>query len=563
MINSIIKFPKGNANFKEIREQGFLYIDKTKYIENIENENLKSIIILRPRRFGKSLFINMLACYYDIKETDHFDMLFKNTYIHEHPTKNRNAYYVLKFNFSGLTGKHGKELETEFSMKVLDSLRKFISYYNIDIMLLENNSAARILSRFFVDVEPYLKDRKIYFLIDEYDHFANELLSFAYQEFTSVTNSDGYVRAFYEELKYATETVVARIFMTGVSPITLDSLTSGFNISTNLSLDSRFNEMLGFTIEEMKYLISMVSSIKDADTVLADMKQYYDGYMFSADGKHRIFNPNMALYYLDYWQNFGKQPNEIVDKNILSDYQKLENLLYLPFESNEDIQIQNILDGHHPEVNLTEMFTIQTGLTTDDFYSLLFYLGYLTIDEADAFGMTLRIPNMIMQKVFIKYFRHMLEKQLDFKSDTSLWKKAVVTFLNSDYPDLFVGEIEKILHRYPDRLFQNFHERNIQQIADVIVESVVGVDVDLEWLNDNGYGDFMMIPSNAIYPNKLIEFKYLKNSYSQEQLERAVQDAENQLRRYHSTRQMHRQKCDMYVMAFSKNKCIYVKRYEE
>ena len=117
-------------------------------------------------------------------------------------------------------------------------------------------------------------------LIDEYDHFANELLSFAYQEFTSVTNSDGYVRAFYEELKYATETVIAKIFMTGVSPITLDSLTSGFNISTNLSLDSRFNEMLGFTIEEMKYLISMVSSIQDVDAVLADMKQYYDGYMF-------------------------------------------------------------------------------------------------------------------------------------------------------------------------------------------------------------------------------------------------------------------------------------------
>ena len=384
MINSIIKFPKGNANFKEIRELGFLYIDKTKYIENIENENLKSILILRPRRFGKSLFINMLACYFDIKESDHFDILFQNTYIHEHPTKNRNAYYVLKFNFSGLTGKHGKELETEFSMKVLDSLRKFISYYDIDIMLLEHNSTARILSRFFVDVEPYLKNRKIYVLIDEYDHFANELLSFAYQEFTSVTNSDGYVRAFYEELKYATETVIAKIFMTGVSPITLDSLTSGFNISTNLSLDSRFNEMLGFTIEEMKYLISMVSSIQDVDAVLADMKQYYDGYMFSVDGKHRIFNPNMALYYLDYWQNFGKQPNEIVDKNILSDYQKLENLLYLPYESDEDVQIQNILDGNHPEVNLTEMFTIHTGLTTDDFYSLLFYLGYLTIDEADA-----------------------------------------------------------------------------------------------------------------------------------------------------------------------------------
>ena len=202
-------------------------------------------------------------------------------------------------------------------------------------------------------------------------------------------------------LKYATESVVSRIFITGVSPITLDSLTSGFNISTNLSLDPRFNEMFGFTKEEMKSLISMVPTIQNNEVVLNEMKQYYDGYMFSREGKHHMFNPNMAIYYLDYWKNFGKQPLEIVDKNILSDYQKLENLLYLSYDRDIHDQIQDILDGKHPMVNLTEMFMMNTELIKDDFYSLLFYLGYLTIDTADEFGMTLRIPNMIMQKVFI------------------------------------------------------------------------------------------------------------------------------------------------------------------
>ena len=359
-------------------------------------------------------------------------------------------------------------------------------------------------------------------------------------------------------LKYATESVVSRIFITGVSPITLDSLTSGFNISTNLSLDPRFNEMFGFTKEEMKSLISMVPTIQNNEVVLNEMKQYYDGYMFSREGKHHMFNPNMAIYYLDYWKNFGKQPLEIVDKNILSDYQKLENLLYLSYDRDIHDQIQDILDGKHPMVNLTEMFMMNTELIKDDFYSLLFYLGYLTIDTADEFGMTLRIPNMIMQKVFIEYFRHMLEKQLEMKSDTTAWQKAIVDFLRNNNPKKFIEEIEKVLHKYPDRMFQNFHERNIQQIADMIVEAVSRVDVDLEWVNDNGYGDFMMIPANEVYPNKLIEFKYLKVEYTKYQLDKVIEEGKHEIQKYKATRQMNRQRCDAYIMVFSKCQCIYL-----
>ena len=551
-----IIFSKSN-NFKEIRENDYVYVDKTKYIELLENNNDKSVHMLRPRRFGKSLFTSMLSCYYDISEKDNFDLIFKNTYIHEHPTNNRNAYYVLNFNFSELPGIQSESFENIFTSIVIQSLNIFLDRYKIRINLVKSDSAASILSNFFVDVKPLLNNKKIYVIIDEYDHFANELLSFNFQEFASVTNSDGFVRAFYEEIKYATENIVSKVFITGVSPITLDSLTSGFNISTNLSLDPRFNEMFGFTTDEMISLISMVPSIQDKQTVLKEMKQYYDGYMFSREGKHHMFNPNMAIYYLDYWQTFGKQPLEIVDKNILSDYQKLENLIYLPYDHDTSTQIRNILDGNYPLINLTEMFMMHTGLTTDDFYSLLYYLGYLTIDKADEFGMTLRIPNMIMQKVFIKYFRHMLEKQLQIQADISAWQKAVIDFLRNDNPSKFIKEIENVLHKYPDRMFQNFHERNIQQIADMIVEAVSGVDVDLEWVNDNGYGDFMMIPANAMYPNKLIEFKYLKVDYTKQQLEKVITEGKQEIQKYKDTRQMNRQQCDSYVMVFSKNLCIY------
>ena len=379
--NQIIKFPKGYNDYKFIRENDYIYVDKTKYIELLENDDAVSIRMLRPRRFGKSLFTSMLACYYDISEKDNFEMLFHHTYIYHHPTSTRNTYYILKFNFSGLTGKHGEVLEKEFAMVVFDSLKNFLYQYHINLKVPETQSAARMASRFFVDIKPYLKDEKIMIIIDEYDHFANELLSFDFQEFTSITNSDGYVRGFYEVLKYATESVVSRIFITGVSPITLDSLTSGFNISTNISLNLGFNEMFGFTKEEMKSLISMVPTIQNEESVLNEMNQCYDGYMFSREGKHYMFNPNMAIYYLDYWKNFGKQPLEIVDKNILCDYQKLENLLYLSYDRDIHDQIQDILAGKHPIVNLTEMFMMNTELTKDDFYSLLFYLGYLTIGE--------------------------------------------------------------------------------------------------------------------------------------------------------------------------------------
>lgn len=553
-----VLFPKGNANFRYIRENDYVYVDKTRYIELLEYNNDKSVHMLRPRRFGKSLFTSALSCYYDIAEKDNFDLIFKNTYIYEHPTKNRNSYYVLNLNFSELPDIQSKNFENIFTSIVIQSLNIFLDRYKIRINLVQSDSAASILASFFVDVNPLLNNKKIYVIIDEYDHFANELLSFNFQEFTSVTNSDGFVRAFYEEIKYATENIVSKVFITGVSPITLDSLTSGFNISINLSLDPRFNEMFGFTTDEMTSLISMVPSIQDKQTVLKEMKQYYDGYMFSREGKHHMFNPNMAIYYLDYWQTFGKQPLEIVDKNILSDYQKLENLIYLPYDHDTSIQIRNILDGNYPLINLTEMFMMHTGLTTDDFYSLLYYLGYLTIDKADEFGMTLRIPNMIMQKVFIKYFRHMLEKQLQIQADISSWQKSIINFLRNDDPSKFIKEIEKVLHKYPDRMFQNFHERNIQQIADMIVEAVSGVDVDLEWVNDNGYGDFMMIPANEVYPNKLIEFKYLKVEYTKYQLDKVIEEGKHEIQKYKATRQMNRQRCDAYIMVFSKCQCIYL-----
>lgn len=552
------KLPYGESDFQKLREQGFVYVDKTQYIEQLEND--KSFVhYLRPRRFGKSLFTSMLACYYDVAQLASFSELFKGTYIYDHPTQEKNSYYILNFNFSGFTGKISTELEKEFNIKVLKSIQACASKYKFQVELLKDMSAAQILGGFISDIQTQLQGKRLYVIIDEYDHFANDLLSFQFDEFTNVMSGDGYVRGFYEELKIGTQKGIGRIFVTGVSPISLDSMTSGYNISSNLSLDARYHDMMGFTSEEVMELIKTADHIQNGEKTLLEMKQYYDGYLFSEDAKHHLFNPNMALYYLDRYQSSGKAPKEIVDRNIFSDYKKLEQLVLIKQDANHTEAIQTLLEGEHPNVVLTTQFTLNQRFDNQDFYSLLFYLGYLTIDRANDFVLTMKIPNMVMKKVFVSYFQRMLEEQLEFKADISGWQNAILSFILKNDSNLFIQEIEAILHKYPDRMFRNFKERNIQQIAEMIVGAITGVDSDMEHENDEGYCDHVIIPFNTRYARKLIEYKYLKKEYSKMELENAIADATLQIHKYMSSRHLQRYPYDAWIMIFAKDKCIYSK----
>lgn len=230
-------------------------------------------------------------------------------------------------------------------------------------------------------------------------------MSFAYQDFAKTVSENGFVRKFYEALKTGTtDGTVGKIFITGVSPITLDSITSGFNISTNLSLDPRFNEMMGFTTDEMKYLISLVKDIEDPDKTLSEMKQIYDGYMFSIDGKEHVFNPNMALYYLDYVQTFHMPPRESVDPNIYSDYKKIENLLKIRPNIEQRDVLKQIIAGNELLVTLTLSYDLSKRFTKDDFVSLLYYLGYLTITGSRGMRVKLHVPNDVIRNVYLSYF---------------------------------------------------------------------------------------------------------------------------------------------------------------
>ena len=319
--------PYGQINFKNIRNENYLYVDKTMYLEKLESPmQNKSIMFLRPRRFGKSLFTNMMEYYYSIDTADEFESLFKGLYVYDHPTPNKNNYYILKFDFSGMdisgdnVVKEGKE---EFKNKVFIGIKDFISRYKLNIQI-KGEDASKILLNLLSDFKELQFDHKIYVIIDEYDNFTNNILHDDAQDFLDLVNRNGYVRSFYEVIKeYSGIGVIDRFFATGVLPLTLDNLTSGFNIATNISTDAEFNSMIGFTHDEVKAILSEVIPEEKREKIYNDLVENYDGYRFSAKNEERIFNSTLVMYYLSNYCRLGYKPDNIIDTNMNVSGEKL------------------------------------------------------------------------------------------------------------------------------------------------------------------------------------------------------------------------------------------------
>ena len=337
------KLPNGISNYEELVEDEYYYVDKTKYIEKLENLTDKRIMFLRPRKFGKTLFTSVLENYYDIHKKDKFDALYGETYIGKNPSKLRNSYHILRFNFSGIDTENEETTMKGFKNTTIESIKKFINKYNIDFYINENQEAEDILNSLFTAFSIQKENEKIYVIIDEYDHFANELLGFKPDQFRTLVSKNGKVRKWYEVLKQGTESAVDRIFITGVAPITLDSLTSGFNISKDITRDEEFNEMMGFTKEEIIKLMEEQNITKEEqEKILPIMKENYDGYKFSTNGRENMYNSNMSLYFLADYVRLGRIPERLVDVNIASDYSKLGKMLDLCVGENREDIIEKI-----------------------------------------------------------------------------------------------------------------------------------------------------------------------------------------------------------------------------
>ena len=529
------RLPKGISNYEELVEEGYYYVDKTKYIEKLESLDDKRIMFLRPRKFGKTLFTSVLENYYDILKTEKFDKLFKDTYIGKNPTEQKNSYHILKFNFSGIDTNSLEKTIGGFKATVIESIKYFVGKYNIDFYINESQEAEEILNSIFTAFSLQKPNQKIYVIIDEYDHFANELLSFHTEQFKNLVSKNGKVRKWYEILKKGTETVVNRIFITGVAPITLDSLTSGFNISKDITRDQRFNEMAGFTKDEVIELMDEQEiSKEEQDKLLPTMKENYDGYKFSIGSKIHMYNANMCLYLLSDYIGIGKVPESLIDVNIASDYAKLSKMLQIcQGEQSKNIIEQTIL-GKGIVMPIIDKFNPEIEFGDQELISMLFYLGYLTISNEVLGTPELKIPNKVMKELYAEYFLESLEKNLKLRIDRINYSIMAQELAFEGKIDKVVEVLKEYLKNLSNRDYQKFDEKYVKVLFYSIVMNLKNAYwIKSEYEVEREYPDLLLIPrqQDKGYYSIMIEFKYLKKDEA-DKLEEKQKEAREQINRY-------------------------------
>ncbi|BBE31244.1 hypothetical protein OSSY52_13850 [Tepiditoga spiralis] len=539
------KVPYGLQNFEDLILENYYYVDKTKYIEVLENMPEKYISFLRPRKFGKSLWLDTMSKYYDVKYSNEFDTIFKDLYIQKHSTPKKNSYHILEFNFSGLNTDSKEVLKYGFKNKVFNSLNFFIKHYNLKIKLnTDLKEPADLLSNFINQYKEQNLKIKIYLLIDEYDHFANELLSFKLDEFKNIVSKTGFVRKFYEVIKEGTRSVIDRLFITGVAPITLDSLTSGFNISKNMSTTLELNEMMGFTESEVK---DILKEYQINDDILQDMKFSYNGYMFNKRASQKVYNSDMVLYFISEYNREKRKPEDVIDMNIASDYKKIQNLFKLGEVvginniDNEKEAIGNLLNEilmtDKTEIEeLTRAFNLERKMEIDDVKTLLFYLGFLTI-ESKGFVMNLKIPNYSIKKIYSEYFLEMIKTRAKNYIDTGKIKIAIRKLLVDGNINSLANEIEDVLKKLSDRDFQSFSEKHIKMLLFSYLILTPWAYVKSEYPVEGGYIDLAMFKRYEEVPyNAIIELKYIKKKdYTEKVYQEKIKEAVNQIKRYEKT----------------------------
>ena len=542
------QLPKGISNYEDIVAENRVYVDKTMYIEKMEDLADKTIMFLRPRKFGKTLFTSTLECYYDKNKVDKFEELFGKTYIGKNPTPNKNRYCVLRFNFSGISTNTVEETIKGFREKVDIGINRFVTNYKLDFYNNPEMSTEGILGSTFEAFREQRRNEKIYVIIDEYDHFANELLGFKTDEFKELVAKNGKVRKWYEILKEGTESVVDRIFITGVAPITLDSTTSGFNIARDITKNIRFNDMLGFSKEDVKYLMTEIDiSEEKQEELLPIIKENYDGYIFSnmiksEYEKYKIYNSNMTLYFLDSYQEQGQVPEELVDINILSDYGKIEAFMNLCQNMNKIELLEKIVAEEPVESELTEKFNAEISFGEKELVSLLFYLGYLTIEQ-NEFGMSKFVtPNEVVRTIYSQYFVEYIKRKAGIQGEIKNGE-MIKEILYEGKIDKAIETLGIFLTNLSNRDYQRFDEKYIKVIFYAICRMLGAVYVKSELEIGGEYADILIIPREKLNERYgvLLEFKYIKQedyNKNPELLEQKKQEAKAQLERYTKTEEL-------------------------
>ncbi|MCQ2394312.1 MAG: ATP-binding protein [Kiritimatiellae bacterium] len=406
--------PYGISDFRRIRNEGYYYVDKTAYLATVELAG-SFIFFVRPRRFGKSLFISMMRYYYDINAKDNFEEYFGDLAIAKAPTPNRNKYLMLLLDFSKVEGMGGRTVEERFANYMDAALIDFINRYRA-ILPPEMFQNVPRESKYRVVIDA-AKDKglPLYLIIDEYDNFTNSLIRSAGNDpYRIITHGTGFYRAWFKLFKGDFD----RIFMTGVSPVTMDDLTSGFNIAKNISQDARFNSMLGFSESEVLQIYRDFKGAGeftegDPEAIVKSIKPWYDGYCFAKEkiGRESVFNSDMVLYHLHSMVFHGLPPENMVDVNISTDYDKLETIVDLQrqmgAENVEDVSpiTEELAAKGEIPFELVESFPADRLIEPDNFRSLFLYYGVLSMTSRKKGLSYFRVPNVCVEKQIFNYLR--------------------------------------------------------------------------------------------------------------------------------------------------------------
>ena len=427
------RLPYGISDFARIRREDYYYVDKSSYIELIEQQP-PYLFLIRPRRFGKSLFLAMLQCYYDVAYADRFEELFGDLYIGKHPTSLHNKFLVLRFNFSAITAKI-EDVEWSFKEYCCIRLLQFVRDY--EYLLGEDiwktiepvkENAPLLLSA----INSYATSKggiRIYLFIDEYDNFTNTILAtYGEKRYREATHGEGFIRNFFNVIKETTTgsgASVERLFITGVSPVTMDDVTSGFNIGTNISMLPQANNIIGFSETEVREMIAYYKAegaiTETSDNLIDIMKPWYDNYCFSSRQlSESMYNSDMTLYFLNNYLQQGEVPETMVDNNIRTDYSKLRHLIRVDktFGTNASI-IQKIVSEGSIVTDIVTAFPAENITKTENFKSLLYYFGMLSIQGTYRGALVLGIPNLTVREQLYTYLAEAYSKAELFDPDMS------------------------------------------------------------------------------------------------------------------------------------------------
>lgn len=550
MKQNVKRLPYGINDFEAVIEQNQYYVDKTMYLPLLENQP-SNIIFIRPRRFGKSIFLSMLHAYYDCSKKEKFQTLFGDLWVGKHPTPLQGRYQVLHLDFSYVGGSIDK-LEENFDMylrvKLDGFMRIYQEFYLTDFKekFFKTDSATEKLA--LLQDETATKSIPLYLIIDEYDNFTNTVLNEQGENvYWAITHADGFYRDVFKKFKGMFE----RIFITGVSPVTLDDVTSGFNIGWHISTKPEFNQMLGFSMEEVRKMFAYYKEVggipatSDIEVMIDEMKPWYDNYCFSKkalETQSKVFNCDMVIYYLRNYMDYGQAPDLMIDPNTRTDYNKMKKLLLLDkLDGDRKGVIRTIAETGQIVTTLEETFPASRLTNPQTFTSLLFYYGMLTIKDTFGDMQILGIPNNNVRK---QYYGYLLEQYQEEKFVDLNQMKILFTYMALE--GKWRDALEAMAKAYEDVSSVRDgieSERNLQGffMAYLNLNNYYYTAPELE-LN-HGYCDFFLLPNLTHYATKhsyILELKVLpKKDYEAKpedgKLSKAKvqwQEAEEQIKRY-------------------------------